>query len=158
MWRRFLAFIGKRERYRPMAGRGGEWIEARYPGDPNCEPFDVLYQRMTWVERKAIARLETTAIMDGSHAAEKLAQEVEPEIVAGRVQMHDADGNWCQANPDDIAELGGQSGGAYLWLKHLVLAAYYRELTEGDRAKKVLRRCASTRSALTSLLDHAEIA
>lgn len=158
MWRRILAWFGLRQRYAPIAGAGGRWKEAHYKGDPHCAPFSILYRTMTWRDRRAVASIETMAYVDGKHAAEALAQDLEPAMLAERIKLLDAEGAWQPSTADDIAELGGESGDAYLWARRLVLAPYYRELVEGDRAGKVLRRCASMRSALTSLLETVETA
>lgn len=155
-WRRLLARCGVRDRYEVTAGAGGRWRSSRYDGDAHCAPFKYRWAPMTMGDRYTLARIEDSVALDGVDEAHALAQQLEPALLASRLQLRDDDGAWQQATAADVAELGGMSDDAYKHLRGNILAAYYREMIEGDRAGKALRRCASSRSALRSLLARAE--
>lgn len=155
MWRRFLALLGLRRRFR-VEDLGSGWQLGRFAGDPACEPFRFLYQEMDWRDRIELAGIEDARAQDGKAQAEQRAQEIEPEIIARHVRLPGDGGGMEPPTAEEVLALGGQSASAYVALRRAVLAPYYRELVEGDRKKKVWRRWRSTRSVLTSLLARAE--
>lgn len=158
-----LSAINPWRRYRgpPVTSDYGlEWRPGAYEAGDGLPAFRFRYREMNVIHRSMMRPVEDQRIIDGevTPKVERMCTEAECEIMSECVLLPNGDGDRMEATTADaIKQIGGQGGSAFVHMRRLVLAPYYREVQTGERKKKLLRRSRYMRRGLTLLRRAAEI-